>query len=170
MNKTKHFLDDGSPPPFKRSRCISNSDSRASVRCEHSAEECRRLLQYPDTTAEALDELLLHRELLMHYARINGAYFYLTYALAHAVKDAPQSCTKVFQVMLLLLSLSPDDAACALRANGARTHIQHAIHRHPHHLLTHGKELLQVLSGATAPRRVTLDTSPSQSHTMAVSL
>ena len=68
--------------------------------------------------------------------------------------------------MLLLLSLTPEgDAAHALRATGATTHVQQAIHRHPHHycLLAHGNELLQAL-GAAAPRRVTLDASSNAFH------
>mmetsp|Transcript_6059 Transcript_6059/g.12159 ORF Transcript_6059/g.12159 Transcript_6059/m.12159 type:complete len:172 (-) Transcript_6059:99-614(-) len=170
MYSTKRFLDVGSPPPSKRPRCVSYSDNRdASVllRCEHSAEECRRLLQYKDTMAEALDALLQHRELLMQYARINGAHFYLTYALAHATKDAPQLCAKIFRVMWLLLALTPEDTAHALRASGATTHVQQAIHRHPHHLLAHGNELLQAL-GSTS-RRVTLDASSLRSNAIAVS-
>ena len=165
MNATKHSLDDGSPPPYKRARRVSCSDNnRSSVRCEHSAEECLRLLQCKDTVSEALDALLQHQELLMRYTRINGAYFYLTYALAHATKDSPQLCAKVFQVMGSLLS---EDATRALRATGATTHIHQAMQHYPH-LQAYGSALLQAM-GEAASRRVTLDESSLRSDAMEVS-
>lgn len=175
MFATKRCMDDGNPPPSKRTRRVSysgdnggaESEVRCEQRCEYSAEGCRQLLQCKDTASEALDALLRHQELLMYYTRIDGANFYLSYALAHAIKDSPHRCGKALQVMGRVLQHDPD-ATRALRAAGAMMLIQQAMHRYPHSLGAYGNALLQaVVAGPT--RRVSRDESSMRSDAMAVS-
>ena len=116
MFAEKRSLDKGHPPSSKRARRCHDGNSAPQpqpvLRCDLSAQACLTRLQSTDTAQEALDALLTFPELLRAYVALGtGAYFYLAYALAHAIRNnnnqssnkAVNVAAKCVQVMTVLL-------------------------------------------------------------------
>lgn len=100
---------------------------------------------------EALDALLCHNQLLHSYCHLEeGPFFYLTYALAHAIRGSTVDLTaKCLHVMQLVVYRVPG-ASVRLKATGVQTYIHHATFLYPC-LQALGNNLVQTIDSASAP-------------------